>query len=48
MLDQRRTRWADSVQMLCKDFVFVGILRGQSGAFHRKEKMWQATNHIPN
>ena len=24
MLDQRRRRWADVVQMLCKCFVFVG------------------------
>ena len=24
MLDQRRRRWADVVQMLCKYFVFAG------------------------
>ena len=26
MLDQRRRRWADVVQMLCKCFVFAGQL----------------------
>ena len=26
MLDQRRRRWADVVQMLCKYFVFAGIV----------------------
>ena len=25
MLDQRRRRWADVVQMLCKCFVFAGL-----------------------
>ena len=28
MLDQRQNRWADVVQMLCKCFVFTGILYG--------------------
>ena len=27
MLDQRRRRWADVVQMLCKCFVFAGLRR---------------------
>ena len=26
MLDQQRRRWADVVQMLCKGFVFAGLL----------------------
>ena len=43
MLDQRRRRWANVVQMLCKCFVFAGDLRhliGSDGGFLGQSQDW--------
>ena len=51
MLDQRRRRWADVVQMLCKCFVFAGtVLQTKQSNFllylpYREGETYRFTSH---